>query len=56
MCKKPKSKKKTDYNTHDPDFSKGKSVLKHWGTWVGSKEEYYKIIKAIRKSRSDAEF
>jgi excisionase family DNA binding protein len=39
-----------------PDFSTGKSVLKHWGTWVGPKEEYYKIIKAIEESRSDAEF
>ncbi len=48
--------KKPDNDVHDPDFSKGKSVLKHWGTWVGPKEEYYKILEAIQESRSEAEF
>ncbi|MBM3211092.1 helix-turn-helix domain-containing protein [Candidatus Poribacteria bacterium] len=43
-------------NNEKSDFSTGKSVLKHWGTWVGSKEEYFRIIKAIKESRSDAEF
>jgi excisionase family DNA binding protein len=47
---------KTGDDVHDPEFSKGKSVLKHWGTWVGPKEEYYKILEAIQQSRSDAEF
>lgn len=57
MGKKPNnSNKKTDDDVHNPDFSKGKSVLKYWGTWVGPKEEYYKILEAIQESRSDAEF
>ena len=48
--------KNPDDDVHNPDFSKGRSVLKHWGTWVGPKEEYYKILEAIQESRSDAEF
>ncbi len=56
LIKDSQMSKKPDNDVHNPDFSKGKSVLKHWGTWVGPKEEYYKILEAIQESRSDAEF
>jgi len=50
------NKNESNKETEKSDFSTGKSVLKHWGTWVGPKEEYYKILKAINESKSDAEF
>lgn len=37
-------------------FSSARSLLKFAGTWSGPKEEYYKILKAIKDSQSDAEF
>jgi len=57
MDKEPgNNNRKTDDDVRDSDFSKGRSVLKHWGTWIGSREEYYRILEAIQESRSDAEF
>jgi excisionase family DNA binding protein len=50
------AKTSNDEETDKSDFSTGKSVLKHWGTWVGPKDEYYKILEEIKESRSDAEF
>jgi len=37
-------------------FSTARSLLKHSGKWKGTKEEYYRILKFIKDSRSDAEF
>jgi excisionase family DNA binding protein len=37
-------------------FSTAGSILKHAGTWVGPKEEYEIIIKAIKDADSKAEF
>jgi excisionase family DNA binding protein len=44
-------------NSVDKDnHSTASSVLKHVGTWVGPKEEYSKIINAIKDADTKAEF
>lgn len=48
------NQKKTDEN-----IEKGStlnSLMKHFGTWKGSKEEVEEIIEYIKKNRTEAEF
>ncbi|MDQ1317623.1 MAG: Helix-turn-helix domain [Candidatus Poribacteria bacterium] len=46
-------------NTSNVDVEKGStlnSLMKHFGTWKGSKEEVEEIIEYIKENRTEAEF
>lgn len=43
-------------NKDNEEFSTAKSIMKHLGKWDGPREEFDIILKAIKDSRSNAEF